>query len=146
MGITKMKRLLAALVLISPALVLAEGGATVTPAAQNVNLTWQAPTTREDGSSLNLGEIWKYEVWWRDPATSTEALLAEVPQGSTDYRTNISAVGNVCFWMYTLDTTALKSAKSDEACKTFGGAPGKPTGITIIINGYQPGSTPQSVQ
>jgi hypothetical protein len=142
-----MKRLITASIIALSLGVSAEGGApTPIPAAQNVNLTWQPPTTREDGSQLNIGEIWKYEVWWRDPSNSSESLLAEVPQGSTDYRTNISAVGNVCFWMYTLDTTALKSAKSDEACKTFGGAPGRPTGITIIINGYQPGSTPQSVQ
>ena len=113
-------------------------------ASQNVNLSWVAPTTREDGSTLNVGEIWKYEVWWRDPITSTEAMLAEVPQGSTTYATSVSTVGNVCFWLFTIDTTGLRSSKSEEACKVIGGAPGAVTGITITINGYSGGATTSS--
>ena len=83
------------LILVLPLLACSggDGGLAVT-SSQAVNLTWVAPSEREDGTGLSLSEITGFRIYYGaqsgdysntidiDDHTATQTVLAGIPSGT----------------------------------------------------------------
>ena len=107
------------------------------------NLSWEAPTTRVDGTALAAEEIKEYRVYYTIDGTApgdgepivvsgtsaSETVTLELLPRATPYV--------VSFSITTADTGGLESARSDTVSKTFNvdstAAPGAPTSLEFTI-------------
>ncbi len=84
-------------------------------AAKSLNLTWVAPSTREDGVGLSLSEISGYRIYY---GTESGKYLnqIEVSDGSADQAeiTGLEAASTFYVVMTTVDTAGRESAYSEE--------------------------------
>lgn len=95
---------------------------TVTPCA--ALLTWQAPTTREDGSALALSELKGYNVYFttnKAALTGTSPALTPVTLGASasDYCLKTLAAGTWYFAVQAQDTAGNLSPLSSVVSKTI---------------------------
>jgi hypothetical protein len=110
------------------------------------SLTFTAPTTRVDGSTLSPTQIAGYEITcsaWTPaggvraacPAgmVSPTALSANATSGSLTFNVPASG-GRACLTLVTIDSAGVRSAPSSEGCKTFAAvAPNPPTNVTVAV-------------
>ena len=113
--------------------------------ASSANLSWEAPTTRMDGTALQASEIKEYQIFHEvdgapseidsevtvvDSGESVTILTLELPPRVEPYVVN--------FAILTVDTAGLKSPLSEPVSKTFNvnstAAPGVPTMLEFTIN------------
>jgi len=93
--------------------------------AYSFQITWDAPTTREDGTELLLAEIDHYDLY------ADGELLAAVPGGDSTTQADLSP-GQHCFAMKTVDTDGRESVFSNEVCKDLP-SDANPNSVTIEI-------------
>ena len=83
--------------------------------AMAINLTWIAPTQREDGTALAASEIASYTL------NVTLAGVAQpsvsIPGTATAYTFVDTVKGKYCFTLVIVDTAGLTSALSNQACR-----------------------------
>ena len=114
----------------------------VQAAPANSNLSWEAPTTRVDGTPLDPADIAEYRVYYTingepqgvDPivvsgTSASETVTLELTPRVEPYV--------ISFAITTVDTAGLESAQSETVSKTFQvdstAAPGAPTNIQFTI-------------
>lgn len=80
-------------------------------------VTWQAPTTRSDGTPLAPSEILQYRIAWARVAGGpyTEGSATVAGDVLTFTRTD-RAPGRACYVGFTIDTAGLESVASAESC------------------------------
>lgn len=93
--------------------------------ASNISVAWQAPTEREDGSTLASGEIQQYVIYYRenqsDPYAGAELItIGDDGSGSvpTEIMINNLKVGKSYYLAgLTIDTNGISSQLSNEIVK-----------------------------
>jgi hypothetical protein len=92
------------------------GGTTVA-----VTLTWDAPTTRADGSSLNPAtDLSKYKLYYgTSPHAYTQSVDVSNPGTSTISKTLSLSPGTYYFVVTDMDFLGQESGYSDEISKTI---------------------------
>jgi len=82
-----------------------------------VDVAWNAPTLREDGTALSLDEIGGYTII----TTIDERFYSKIIIGpaKTSYRIKVLGSGEACFFIEAFDTGWLKSNVT-EICYTLG--------------------------
>lgn len=93
---------------------IVSGPVTAEPATDgsSVTLSWAAPGTRTDGSSIALSEIDYYLVSYGQSATALDQQV-EVPAGTTNYTFDGLAAGAWYFQVQVVDTAGLTSEGSE---------------------------------
>lgn len=91
--------------------------------ALDFTINWTAPTLREDGTSLVSSDIASYEIWSSPKAGGPYTLSATVP-GSVLSGVDRNLTTSVCHVVKTVDQDGLRSAFSNEKCKSV--SPPKP--------------------
>lgn len=93
---------------------------TSTPVTYNAQLSWTAPTIREDGTPLALSELAGYEIYYTsdDPAVAGTITIAGGSEAS--YVLPNLAAGNYYFTISAIDSNGLKSAMSALVSAHFG--------------------------
>ena len=82
------------------------------PATNQVTLSWSAPLTRTDGTSISPGEIQSYQIaYGQDPGQLTETAIVDGTETSTTI-TNLEP-GTWYFAIRTIDNDDIPSALSD---------------------------------
>lgn len=92
------------------------GQQTEDPATEKtVTLSWNAPTTRENGDPLQLSEISGYEIYYfLDSSSSDDSEVASINNPSTvSYVTPTLTSGTYYFSIVTIDSSGLYSDLSD---------------------------------
>ncbi|MBS3805079.1 MAG: hypothetical protein KGY54_11055 [Oleiphilaceae bacterium] len=88
------------------------------PDAALATLTWTAPLTREDGSSLSLSEIDHYLVnYGQDSSELTRQV--QIASDATNYEFNELESGDWYFSIQVVDREGLVSVPSDQASKSI---------------------------
>ena len=114
-----------------------------TSAAATVDVSWTAPTTREDGTALKPTEISAYRVYYKfGGAPSTSDRFVKVDSGATQSISVPITPGPDPQTLYVavtaVDINGLESAMSNVASKTFVAAstspPGPPTNVTFAVS------------
>jgi hypothetical protein len=85
---------------------------TVEPSQSSVTLTWTAPLTRVDGSSLILGDIKGYELSYGQQANSLDNKV-DIPGQETSYTIENLATGTWYFQLRIYDYNNLYSQPSE---------------------------------
>lgn len=87
---------------------------------QPITQCWNAPTAREDGTSLPLDEIRGYKVTYQlsAPASVPVAQWGEVPNTASCVTYTPTSGVQVCFAGIVFDTGGRESKKSNVVCKT----------------------------
>ena len=78
----------------------------------SAQITWTAPTTRADGSSLTNTDISGYKLYESDTAGGTMSPVADLTSSETSVVVSDLAVGTHYFTMTTIDTNGMESAQS----------------------------------
>jgi hypothetical protein len=79
----------------------------------SVTLSWSAPSTREDGSSLSMSEIAGYKIYMGESASEL-TLVLDINDNSVDTHTlNDLLVGTHFFAITTYDTDGNESGLSN---------------------------------
>jgi len=79
-------------------------------------ITWLAPTTKVDGSSLNAGEISSYNVYYGE-STQNLILAASLNSGSYEHTISDLAPGTYYFAVTVSDTNQNESSFSNIVSK-----------------------------
>lgn len=90
----------------------------VSPAANTATLSWTAPFTRQDGSSLSLAEIDHYIIRYGQNEAQLEQRV-EVSGDATSYQFDNLASGTWYFTIQVVDDQGLISAPSAVVSKTI---------------------------
>jgi len=104
--------------------------------ATAATLSWEAPTTREDGSSMTPAEIAEYRVYYAidtiPTLQSTEVIVTEGLIKEVELNL-LSGTYVVNFGIVTVDTDGLSSQMSEIVSKSYviKSPPGPPTNLTI---------------
>jgi hypothetical protein len=85
---------------------------TVEPSQSSVTLTWTAPLTRVDGSSLILGDIKGYELSYGQQTNSLDKKV-DIPGQETSYTIENLATGTWYFQLRIYDYNNLYSQPSE---------------------------------
>jgi len=98
--------------------------------AGTATVSWSAPTTREDGTTLSLIEIASYKIYYgSSPGTYTSNVV--IPGTLTTAQITLS-YGSWYFAATTIDTNGLESALSGEVSKTIlKSKPKSPLGFSV---------------
>ena len=107
------------------------------------DLSWEAPTTRVDGTALAAEEIKEYRVYYTIDGQAPGESVPIVVDGTAASETVTlellprAAPYVVSFSITTVDTDGLESAQSETVSKTFQvdstAAPGAPTSLEFNI-------------
>lgn len=105
---------------ISPESPVLENGQTAPPIQPDtsVRLSWTAPLTRINGSSLALSEIESFEISYGNSPEALDQTLA-VPGDQTSLEISDLASGTWYFSIRVIDTDGLKSEPSEVVSKTI---------------------------
>jgi len=82
-------------------------------ACADVFLTWEHPTTREDGTPLMQDEISSTEVYAADREGNVLSHISSLPAEITEFK----AEGD-CYRLATVDIAGVSSAPSPTVCKS----------------------------
>lgn len=96
--------------------------------ADTANLSWQAPTSRTDGTPLDPTEIASYTLMMND-----QVLFQSVDGQSTTITVDNLDSGEYCFQMNTTDTEGRSGPFGDAVCKTVKAGPSAPGTLVIDI-------------
>ncbi|MCG8489422.1 MAG: fibronectin type III domain-containing protein [Chromatiales bacterium] len=89
------------------------------PDNQAQQLSWIAPSTRTDGSFLDLSELAGFKIY-SGPSSNNLELIADIEDGhSTSYDLSDMTPGNYFFGIVAYDTDGLNSPISDRIEKTI---------------------------
>jgi hypothetical protein len=118
-------------ILLAAALAAAVLGASAALAAPNqAELSWAAPTTRADGTTIT-GAI-SYNVYQGVGAGSTKTKVGTITATGTTLNTGLLSSTTYCWEVTAFEGEAgPESARSNEACKTFPASP--PTTLTVTV-------------
>lgn len=94
--------------------------------AGDVTINWTTPTEREDGTSLSMDEIDRYDLY------ADGALLTTLAGGMNESYSGTLMPGLHCFAMKTIDTGNRESVFSGEVCKTVT-SNSAPNSVTISV-------------
>lgn len=106
-----------------------------------VEVTWNAPKERVDGTPLPIEEIEKYRLFI-DPPGPKDMYPLDVPKtvDGFSHTTPFVEDGDYCFWMTTIDTEGQESEESGKVCLyvknpevTQSAKPGHPNNLNVII-------------
>lgn len=89
--------------------------------AEAVQLLWQKPTTRTDGSALPAGEIDSYEIVLSGAVSASIAVPAPATSFTHDNPITDCGAGNLNYQIATVDTGGLVSELSDPMPLTLAG-------------------------
>lgn len=103
--------------LAEPAPPTTNGAEEISPTT-NTTLSWTAPLTRQDGSSLSLAEIDHYVIRYGQNQQALEQGV-EVPGDATSYQFENLASGTWYFTIQVVDDKGLISAPSEVVSKTI---------------------------
>ena len=78
----------------------------------SVNLSWTAPSTRSDGSALDLSELDGYRIYMGDSESSMVPITDISDQTLTQYTVNGLSAGSYYFAVSAFDTQGNESGKS----------------------------------
>lgn len=93
--------------------VLGQGSAsTSTPEKSSPTLTWSAPLTREDGSSLYPDQISGYRIYYRLKHENKLSVIPVDSPGQHQFRLNALPPGAYEFSITTVDDKGLESRRS----------------------------------
>jgi len=95
-------------------------------------LTWDAPTTRVDGSALSPDEIGGYEIGYGLVSDADPTIIETDVTGVFEIE-NIPP-GTYRFAVRTVDTAGSRSGWSAAVEKNIPSRPGAPGGVTVTIN------------
>ena len=84
----------------------------------SATITWMAPTTKVDGSSLNAGEISAYNVYYGD-STQNLVLAATLNAGSYEHTFTDLGPGRYYFAVTASDTNQNESSFSNVVSKVI---------------------------
>lgn len=105
--------------------------ATAYAEAANIDLDWDAPTKRADGSELRANEIKQYNIYH---AQSQDVVLLRSVEGSHHHvRIRDVPEGQNCFAASTVTTDNLEGDKSQVICVNVPSAGSKPEPVNIQI-------------
>lgn len=99
-------------------------------------LTWVLPTTRVDGTALDVSEIASVSVFDSGSITPSVAI-GSVAGAGTGFTTDVLTVGDHGFTVEVVDTTGHVSAASNVALVTVPAvlaAPSPATALTAVLN------------
>lgn len=87
-----------------------------TPVA-TLKITWQAPTTLENGEPLPQNDIEAYDLYYSLDGAQRQyvAWISNNPK-TTEYEHSVAAYGRYCYRLRTLATLHGKSLLSDAVC------------------------------
>jgi hypothetical protein len=88
------------------------------PVVGDVSLEWVAPTTRTDGSSLDMSEIGGYKVYMGTSDDSLEQVIDLADNSVSDYVVEDLATGDYYFAVTTYDTEGNESSYSNVVMKS----------------------------
>jgi hypothetical protein len=88
------------------------------PTVGDVSLTWVAPSTRTDGSSLDMSEIGGYKVYMGTTDDNLEQVLDLADSSISDYVVEGLATGDYYFAVTTYDTEGNESSYSNIVIKS----------------------------
>lgn len=89
------------------------------PDNQAQQLSWVAPSTRTDGSFLDLSELAGYKIY-SGPSSNNLELIADLEDGhTTSYDLSSMTPGSYFFGIVAYDTDGLNSPISDRIEKTI---------------------------
>jgi len=103
--------------------------------AANTEVSYEAPTEREDGSPLSVSEIGGYSIYENingsyQPITALNPIPFDAVSVLIPEVTN----GIHCYVLTAIDTEGRESMFSNEACDIAKGKPNAPRNIIIKIN------------
>jgi hypothetical protein len=84
---------------------------------KKVMITWNAPTTREDGQSMDVNELLGFQLEYYEesaPGTVFKVGTDDIGFDLTSYETDLLGIGTWYFALRAVDTTGLESALSNE--------------------------------
>ena len=132
-----MKQLIGVIVLMVMSLAVIAAEATS-------NLSWEAPTTRVDGTTLTMGEIKEYRAFYAidgDPTTDSEFVVIDFAATTEDITLQLTPRAEpytISFAIMTVDTQDRQSSLSNVASKQFQvestSNPGVPTMLQFTIS------------
>jgi len=96
------------------------------------SLNWSAPTTYTTGTAIPAGTAITYSVYEGSSATTLGAT--PVQSGVTATSVSLSSgfvAGQTYCFAVSATANGLSGAQSNVACKTMGGTPSAPTGLTV---------------
>jgi hypothetical protein len=88
------------------------------PAIGDVSLAWVAPTTRTDGSSLDMSEIGGYKVYMGTTEDNLEQVVDLADGSISDYVVEDLTTGDYYFAVTTYDTEGNESSYSNVVLKS----------------------------
>ena len=107
-------------------------------------LSWEAPTTRVDGTTLTMGEIKEYRAFYAidgDPTTDSEFVVIDFAATTEDITLQLTPRAEpytISFAIMTVDTQDRQSFLSNVASKQFQvestSNPGVPTNLEFTIS------------
>jgi len=86
--------------------------------AQSVNLRWDIPNTKLDGSPISLSEIGGYRIY-EGTNSSNVSMLVDISNDTTTYTINGLTVGIHYFYVTTYDSEGHESPFSNVVQKTL---------------------------
>jgi hypothetical protein len=101
---------------------------TYAQAARTATITFVAPTTRTDGSTIT-GTL-SYEVW-QGLKGGTKAKAGTINNTSTTISTGLQGGREYCWYVIAVEAGGGSSAPSNEACKAF--SLSEPNVVTITV-------------
>ena len=110
---------LLALILVLPLVACSGGDGGISGAGSNVlNLSWVAPSAREDGSALSLSEIASYRIYYGTESGDYQNELDV--NDSSAVQAQISGIGSGTYYiaLSTVDTEGRESSFSTEVVIT----------------------------
>lgn len=78
-----------------------------------LQLSWQIPTTRENGSPLTMAEIDGYEIYYTSDALNKEGVIVISSGDTSQHSLEITDADTYHFAIAAIDITGLKSQNSD---------------------------------
>jgi len=83
-------------------------------------LSWSIPTTRVNGTALNLSELAGYEIYYTNDSGSVSKTVSVSGGGAVSYTVASIAPGSYHFAISAIDSAGLKSSLSSVVDATFG--------------------------
>jgi predicted phage tail protein len=108
-------------------------------ATATAELSWSAPTTRENGQALAVSDLSGYEIYYTTDDPKVTGTVKVSGGSSSSYTIQNLAPGTYHFAMAAVDASGLKSKLSPVVdytlvSSTSAATPGSPTGFTAAVS------------